>query len=166
MPDLELVIVAMGNFYDLSPLENCTKLRYAELQTSSISDLRPLMKLKNLKDLNLAYCYALHDITPLYELPQLERLYLGMLSPIPTEQVERMQEIAPDCEINTKVLDPTSYGWRSLGEDQYGGNILAPSYAWVREMLGYDNAPYCYAYPFNDPLYYDAPNPPYYLPGY
>ena len=69
MPDLEAVVLAMGNWFDASPLENCTKIRYAELQTTCLSDLRPLTKLKNLEDLNLCYCFALHDISPLYELP-------------------------------------------------------------------------------------------------
>lgn len=153
MPDLEIVVLAMGNWFDASPLENCTKLRYAELQTTSLSDLRPLMKLENLEDLNLCYCYALHDISPLYELPNLKRLYLGMLSPIPTEQVERFKQLHPNCEVDTEVEDPTTGRWRYLGHDDFGVNIYAPAYARLREVMGYDSAPACYAYPYNDPLY-------------
>ena len=153
MPDLEAVILAMGNWFDASPLENCTKIHYAELQTTSLSDLRPLTKLKNLEDLNLCYCYALHDITPLYELPQLKRLYLGKLTPVPAEQIEKMREIAPNCQINTTTLDPTEEKWRYLGQDQFGVNELAPSYKWLREVMLYDQAPAAYAYPYNDPLY-------------
>ena len=152
MPDLEILVLAMDDFYDLSPLENCTKLRYAELQTSSVSDLRPLMKLENLVDLNLCYCYALHDITPLYEMTSLKRLYLGMLSPVPSEQVERFMELHPDCEVNTEVEDPTTGHWRYLGWDEHG-DIMAPSYAELRQVMGYDYAPACYAYTYNDPLY-------------
>ena len=153
MPDLEYVVLAMGDWFDASPLENCTKLRYAELQTTSLSDLRPLMKLTNLEDLNLCYCYALHDITPLYELPNLKRLYLGMLSPIPTEQVERFKELHPNCEVDTEVKDPTGGHWRYLGEDAYGVNTAVPAYARLREVMGYDYTPASYAYPYNDPLY-------------
>ena len=36
MPDLEMVVLAMGDWFDASPLENCTKLRYAELQREAI----------------------------------------------------------------------------------------------------------------------------------
>ena len=153
MPDLEAVVLAMGNWFDASPLENCTKIRYAELQTTCLSDLRPLTKLKNLEDLNLCYCFALHDISPLYELPQLKRLYLGKLTPVPAEQVAKMQEIAPDCEIDTTVLNPTDGHWRYTGHDDFGVNFVAPSYQWLRDMMHYDEAPYSYAYPYNDPLY-------------
>ena len=153
MPDLEAVVLAMGNWFDASPLENCTKLRYAELQTTCLSDLRPLTKLKNLEDLNLCYCFALHDISPLYELPQLKRLYLGKLTPIPTEQVAKMQEIAPDCEIDVTTVNPTDGHWRYTGHDDYGVNYVAPAYQWLRDVMRYDEAPYSYAYPYNDPLY-------------
>ncbi|MDO4973444.1 MAG: leucine-rich repeat domain-containing protein [Eubacteriales bacterium] len=152
MPDLEMVVLAMGDWFDASPLENCTKLRYAELQTTSLSDLRPLTKLQNLEDLNLCYCYALHDITPLYEMPNLKRLYLGMLTPVPTEQVEEFKKLNPGCEVDTEIKDPTTGHWRYLGWDEYG-DILAPSYARLREVMEYDSAPACYAYPYNDPLY-------------
>ena len=153
MPDLEMVVLAMGDWFDASPLENCPKLWYAELQTTSLSDLRPLMKLQNLQDLNLCYCYALHDITPLYELPNLKRLYLGMLSPVPSEQVERFKELHPDCEVDTEIEDPTSGRWRYIGYDEIGMNKLAPSYERLREVMGYDQAPGSYAYTYNDPLY-------------
>ncbi len=153
MPDLEMVVLAMGDWFDASPLENCTKLRYAELQTTSLSDLRPLMKLKNLEDLNLCYCYALHDITPLYELPNLKRLYLGNLSPVPREQVEHFKELYPDCEVDTEIEDPTTGRWRYIGHDDFGMNVYAPAYGRLREVMGYDSAPACYAYPYNDPLY-------------
>lgn len=154
MPDLEILVLALNDFYDISPLESCTKLRYAELQTSSLSDLRPLSKLKNLTDLNICYCFALHDISPLYELPQLKRLYIGCLTPVPEEQVEQMRKIAPDCEIDTEVVDPTTGGWRYTGHTEWGETILAPAYQELREVMGYDQAPGCYAYSYNDPLYY------------
>lgn len=152
MPDLEMLVVAMDDWYDASPLENCSKLWYAELQTSAVSDLRPLIKLQNLRDLNLCYCYALHDITPLYEMPNLKRLYLGIYTPVPAEQVERFKELNPACEVNTEVEDPTTGHWRYLGWDEHG-DIMSPSYAKLREVMGYDKAPACYAYCYNDPLY-------------
>ena len=154
MPDLEILVLALDDFYDISPLESCPKLRYAELQTSSLSDLRPLSKLKNLTDLNICYCFALHDISPLYELPQLKRLYIGCLTPVPEEQVEQMRKIAPDCEINTEVEDPTTGDWRYMGHTAWGETILAPAYQELREVMGYDQAPGCYAYSYNDPYYY------------
>ncbi len=154
MPDLEILVLAMADFYDISPLENCSKLRYAELQTSSLSDLRPLTGLKNLTDLNICYCFALHDISPLYEMPWLKRLWIGCLSPVPAEQVEHFREIAPECEVNTEAEDPTTEGWRYIGYTEWGETKLAPAYQELRDVMGYDNAPACYAYTVNDPLYY------------
>ena len=153
MPDLEAVVLAMGNWFDASPLENCAKLRYAELQTTAISDLRPLTKLKNLEDLNLCYCLALHDISPLYEMTQLKRLYIGMLTPVPPEQVERMHEFVPACEINTEVQDPTDGQWRLGPYNEFGYRDYTPSYTWLRQVMKYDDAPESYAYTYNDPLY-------------
>lgn len=153
MPDLEALVVAMGNWSDVSPLANCPKLEYAEIQTSALNDLSPLAELKNLRHLNIAYCFALHDITPLYGLTELERLWIGCYTPIPQEQIEEMQRRAPNCSINTTTINPTEEGWRYLGYNEYGYMDLDPRYALLRQQFRYDEAPYCYAYYENDPLY-------------
>ncbi len=153
MPDLEAAILAMNCWSDLTPLENCEKLNYLEIQTGAVNDLRPLAKLKNLRHLNICYDFALHDISPLYELTQLERLWIGCYTPIPAEQVEQMKKCAPNCEIDTDVIDPTSGTWRYLGEDEYGFMQLAPRYKQLREELRYDMGPEAYSYSWNDPLY-------------
>lgn len=158
MPELEVVIIAMANWTDISPLASCPNLEYAEIQNSGLNDLRPLSGLKNLKHLNIGYCFALHDISPLYGLTQLERLWIGRYSPVPLEQIEHMQECAPDCEINvTTTIDPNSDGWRYLGYNEYGTMQLAPRYELLRQQFDYSSAPYCYSYIENDPLYWAAP---------
>ena len=156
MPDLEALVVAMGSWSDCSPLANCPKLEYLELQTSALNDLRPLTVLKNLRHLDIGYCFALHDISPLYELPDLERLWIGGYTPIPEEQVEKMRSIAPNCEINTTTINPTDEGWRYLGADEFGIMQLAPRYALLRDQFGYsgDLNAASYSYYWNDPLYY------------
>ena len=152
MPDLEATVLAMGNWSDVSPLASCPKLRYAELQTTCINDLRPLARLKNLTDLNLCYNFALHDISPLYEMTQLKRLYLGMYTPVPAEQVAELQRRIPGCEVNTTTDNPTDGQWRYTAVTPYG-NELAPAYEWLREVMRYEEAPGSYAYSYNDPLY-------------
>ena len=152
MPDLEATVLAMGNWSDVSPLASCPKLRYAELQTTCINDLRPLARLQNLTDLNLCYNFALHDITPLYDMPQLQRVYLGMYTPVPAEQVAELQRRNPNCEINTSTENPTDGMWRYTAVTPYG-NELAPAYEWLREVMRYEEAPGSYAYSYNDPLY-------------
>ena len=153
MPELETLIIALSNVSDLSPLASCPHLTYAELQTSALNDLRPLAELHELKYLNICYNFSLTDITPLYGLTQLQRLWIGCLDPVPAEQVEEMQRRAPDCTINTKDLDPTREEWRWDGS--YSDGRLKPSEAYekLRVDMQYDNAPYSYAYIRNDPLY-------------
>ena len=154
MPDLEVAVLSMGGFRDLSPLADCPKLEYLELFTGAVSDLRPLSGLKNLRHLNLAWCFALTDITPLYELTELERLWLGKFDPVPREQIEEMQRRAPNCEINISTGDPTEGGWRYTGQDEWGYTTVHPRYALLRKQFEYGSAPYCYSYIPYDPLYY------------
>ena len=153
MPELEVAILAMGSFHDISPLANCPNLEYLELQTSGVSDLRPLAELKNLRHLNLCDCFCLTDITPLYGLTELERLYLGKYDPVPPEQVAEMQRCAPNCEINVSTDNPTGDTWRYTSTDAGGHGILHPRYALLYEQFNYGAAPYCYSYLTNDPLY-------------
>lgn len=154
MPDLEVIVVAMDGFSDVSYLTNCPKLEYAELQTSSLNDLRPLAELKNLKHLNIAYCMAVCDISPLYEMTQLERLWIGCLTPVPREQVEKFKELVPNCKVNTTTLDPTEEGWRYLGENEFGMMLLDPRYELLRDQLRYDLAMSAYAYIGNEAYTY------------
>lgn len=155
MPDLEVLIVAMGNWSDCSALARCPKLEYAELQTSSLNDLSPLGELHNLRHLNICYDFALHDITPLYGLHGLERLWIGCLTPIPPEQVETFRALNPDCTVELESVDPTQTYWRYLDwDEEIGHHIRAPRYILLREQFGYDDAPYCYSYIENDPLYH------------
>ncbi len=153
MPDLEVAVLAMGGFRDLSPLADCPKLEYLEIQTGAISDLRPLAKVKSLRHLNVAWNFALTDITPLYELTDLERLWIGAFDPVPREQIEEMQRRAPNCEINIETRNPTDGGWRYTEYNELGYGVPHPRYELLRQQFDYGNAPWCYSYISNDPLY-------------
>ena len=141
MPDLEVAIFAMLNFTDLTPLENCTKLEYLEIQTNKITDLSPLRNLTGLHHLNLGYNTGITDLSPLYGLTNLERLWIGKFTSIPEEQVEEMQRRVPDCVINVEATDPHS-DWR-YGNERY--DLLV-------QQFGYDTQDY--AFPWKDPLFY------------
>ena len=154
MPDLEVVILAMAAWSDCSPLAECPKLEYAELQTTALNDLRPLSKLQNLAHLNICYDFALTDISPLYDMHSLKRLWIGSLTPIPAEQVAEFQRRNPQCTVDLESIDPTQTYWRYLGFDDYGAAILDPRYLLLREQFEYDLAPFSYSYIENDPLYY------------
>lgn len=153
MPELEVAVLALNNWSDTSPLADCPHLEYLEIQTTNVSDITPLAGLKELRHLNIAYLFNLTDISPLYGLTELERLWIGCLDPVPAEQIEHMQECAPDCVINTTVSDdPTSGGWRYTGKYNSDGTAeLAERYKLLREQFGYDKLEYSFSW--NDPLY-------------
>ena len=140
MPKLEVAILAMLYVEDISPLSNCSELEYLEIQTNNITDLSPLKNLKKLHHLNIAYNFNLKDITPLYGLKELERLWIGALTPIPEYQVAEMHRCVPNCVIETTYFDPHD-GWR-YGNERY--DLLI-------EQFGYDKADYSFSW--KDPLY-------------
>ena len=153
MPDLEIAVLAMNQWSDARPLLNCPKLWYLEMQTGACSDLRPIAELKNLKHLNICYCLALRDMSPIYDL-DLDRLWVGSISPIPHEQVEEYHRRHPNCEINDTCVDPTTEGWRYKGWDEYGMTIIDPAYRVLRDVFGYNEEQTTYNYPQNDPKYF------------
>ena len=152
MPKLEVAILAMNKVRDISPLAKCPNLEYLEMQTTECTDLSPLSGLKNLRHLNVAFIPNLKDISPLYELSELERLWLGSNNGVPIEQVEEMRRRAPNCNVNIDVYDdPTSGGWRT-GMHPEGYMISDPRYILLRlQFNGYQNS--SYAFYWNDPLY-------------
>jgi len=153
MPKLEVLILAMAKWSDATPLASCPNLEYLEIQTTNCTDLRPLSGLKNLRHINLGFIPALEDISPLYELTELERLWLGSNNGVPQEQVEEMQRRAPNCRINTETYDdPTGGGWR-YGYHPEGYMYSEPRYILLR--LQFNDYKYSeYSFYWNDPLYY------------
>ena len=162
MPKLEVLVVAMNELGDISPLANCPHLEYLELNSNAyISDLTPLSGLTELRHLNIANCPNISDISPLFGLTELERLWIGRIDPVPKEQVDTMRAVAPNCEIDTEVSDPTSGKWRILGlterakavwhEVQWEEWELAPRYELLREQFGYVQE--AYSFSWLDPLY-------------
>ena len=149
MPDLEVLIIAMTAIKDISPLAGCKNLNYLEYQTSAASDLSPLSGLTNLKDLNICYNFALRDIRPIMNL-ELDRLYIGCLSPVPPEQIAQYRQLHPNCIVNDTTEDPTEESWRYGDIHHNGGWEAAPRYEKLRLEFEYDNFPTCYAYCGND----------------
>ena len=170
MPDLEIAVISMADIDDLSPFASCKKLLYLEMGNTNVSDLSPLAECTNLRHQNIGTNIGITDISPLYELPLL-RLWIGNYTPIPEEQVEKMQELHPDCDINTTVPS-------GLEKDENGGaanegyTILWKSYSLPMDMgsywigarpIGYYKVVYkcfdyghnvrAYAFAWNDPKY-------------
>ena len=118
------------------------------------------------------------DITPLYGLSGLERLWIGSLTAegIPREQIDYMKELLhelpPDPtddfvdnqRVNIIAGDPSQGTWR-FDEHvdnskwafymQYGyfNYDYMPRYGLLREQFQYDLGDAAYSLPQNDPLY-------------
>ena len=166
MPELEVAILAMCNWSDASALAYCPKLEYLEIQNTYCKDLRPLSGLTNLRHLNIAHIgydqpqdgterIRLTDITPLYSLTGLERLWIGAFNPVPATQVLEMQQCAPNCEIDTQVYgDPTGGRWRYIELANYIDTYVDtnhPRYDKLREQFA--NYEYtAFNFTWNDPL--------------
>lgn len=151
MPKLEVAILAMDKWSDLSPIAACKNLEYLEIFTTNCADLSPLAELTSLRHLNICNT-KVSDITPLYNITNLERLWIGGWIHVPPEQIQHMQEVAPNCEINTVAGDPTEGRWRYSGyhEEAYM-YVLHPRYALLRDQfdLYKDSA---FSFSWNDPM--------------
>jgi len=99
-PKLKILIVADNALYDkdIQALATQTDLEYLELFKNYITDISVLSNLTNLKDLNIGYC-QITDLSPLYELTSLERVWLMGNWKLEDEEVERLREHLPDCEV-------------------------------------------------------------------
>ena len=165
MPKLEVAILSMCNIADISPLASCPELEYLEIANTYAADLRPLGGLKKLRHLNVAGIgydqpydgserIQLKDISPLYGLTELERLWIGAYNPVPAEQVEEMQRRAPGCEIDLSVYeDPVGGRWRYVALADYITTYVDTyhdRYIKLREQFG--NYEYtAFNFTWNDP---------------
>ncbi len=145
MPKLEVLIIAMTAITDISPLRSCPNLEYLELNSTNISDLSPLENSTGLHHLNIAACPQIRDITPLYGLANLERLWIGRDTPVPAEQAQRMRELVPGCKVNTTADDPHGDAWRFTAYDPEEPKYYwVPRYELLREQMGYNYQEYSF----------------------
>ena len=145
MPKLEVCIIAMTAITDISPLRSCPNLEYLELNSTNIADLSPLENSTGLHHLNIAGCPKLRDITPLYGLTALERLWIGCDTPVPAEQAQRMRELVPGCKVNTTTDDPHGDAWRFTAYDPEEPKYYwVPRYELLREQMGYNYQEYSF----------------------
>ena len=131
MPDLEVCIM-YNPMSNINGIEQCPKLEFFECYSCNLHDLSPLAACTELKHLDVCF-NAITDITPLYGLTKLERLWISRNDGIPEEQFEKFHELVPNCVVNRTVHNPTGDGWR---EDDTGAYV--PRYALLRQQFMYD----------------------------
>ncbi len=133
MPDLEIGIFAATSLYDISPLANCRKLRYLEIFVTNVSDISVLANCTELEQLNVSCCFSLKDLSPLYGLTKLKRVW-NNYSSVPQAKQNEIRTLLPDCEFSFTKGGSTDYGWRY---DDYGN--MTEYYAELYEIFGYEN---------------------------
>lgn len=113
LPDIEVLIVSPNyGLTDISPIATCKNLVYLECFNTPFTDLSPLSGMEHLRDLNLTRCSMVSDLSPLYELPSLERFWWGEMGKIRVDQKRIMREKHPNCKF-VNVYNPTEGGWRN-----------------------------------------------------
>ena len=148
VPNLEILILVGCDLTDLSPLTELKNLTYLELFTNrNLADISPLGELESLRDLNLSLTNV-SDLTPLYGLKNLRRLWVNACVMLPAEEVDAFYYAMPDCGISyMQNATGAQNGWR-----------LDDRYYWMRDVF---HAEYM---PLELELKYGVKGPTYYKP--
>ncbi|MDO5445551.1 MAG: hypothetical protein Q4F31_08025 [Eubacteriales bacterium] len=143
MPELEVLIIAIGNLEDITPVASLSKLEYLEICDTQVKDLSPLASCTTLEHLNLGGIPAT-DLSPLYELKNLKRLFADNMYSI--QEIDRLnyeaefRTLLPNAEISF-LMGPgggVENGYWRFSRGPYTGSYV-PRYALLREQFGYDH---------------------------
>jgi len=129
MPNLEFIIISGAPIKDLSPFENCKKLRILEIAFCMyIDDLSPLKNCESLEMINIGKT-SVKDLSPLDDLNITMLMASG--AKVPQEERDRFAEVHPDC-------------WATYKGNQYGAgwrydkdNERLPWYNEIADIFGY-----------------------------
>ena len=117
LPHLKVLIVACNlDLRDITPIGSLKELQYLELFKNDVHDISCLANCTELVDLNICF-NRISDLTPLYGLQKLRRLWLFNSNnysdeyPVPREAVRALQQALPNCRIDS-VSWSTEGGWR------------------------------------------------------
>ena len=128
---LRVVILSDNHITDLSPLDG-KPLEYLEAFNNRVQDISWLADCETLVDLNLCLTHV-SDLTPLYDLPNLRRVYISSTNNRDLSQEEIDAFLAykgEDLEAwNFFSQYPTEYGWRETN------GVLHPRYEVIKRMF-------------------------------
>lgn len=112
LTELRVLILADNKISDVSPLANLKKLQYLELFVNKIQDISPLAACTELVDLNFGWNRSIKDISSIYSLPKIERLWLPTTN-VPASKRTEIKETFPNAKIIFEDVDSVSSGWRT-----------------------------------------------------
>ena len=137
MPNLEVIIISGAPVKDLTPFQNCKKLRILEAAFCEyLYDITPLAGCGSLEMLNISYTHVT-DLSPLdnLNLTRLTAMYYPK-SRVPQEEQDRFTAAKPDCTTFFVGDQPYGKAWRYDANNEY-----LDWYLKVREVFSYDTYP-------------------------
>lgn len=135
MPNLEVIIVSGAPIKDLTPFQNCKKLKVLEIAFCHyIEDISPLASCESLKRLNIGFTQVT-DLSPLDGLNITNLCIDG--AKVSAEERTRFAELKSDCWITYDDAQPYNDGWRYDAEGEY-----LPWYSQIRSLFRYDRDPH------------------------
>ncbi len=123
MPKLKYLVLGISEITDVSPIGTLKELKFLELFLSEVTDYWPLINCTALEDLNLSYC-GHGDITPLLQMPWLNRLWLCNHQTT-AEEKALLHQALPNTLMVFQSKSSTDKGWRN-----------SPHYFAMRDMIG------------------------------
>lgn len=131
MPNLEFIILSGAPIKDLSPFENCKKLRILEIAFCHyITDLSPLAGCESLEMINIG-ATQVKDLSPLDDLNITMLMASG--AKVPQEERDRFASVHPDCWASYRGNQYGS-GWRYDEDDKQ-----LQWYKDIADIFGYPN---------------------------
>lgn len=112
LSELRVLILADNKISDLTPLSKLKQLQYLELFVNRITDVSPLSECTELLDLNFGFNRSVADISGIYSLKKIERLWLPTTSAAKNKRDE-IGSAFPNAKIIFEDVDSVSSGWRT-----------------------------------------------------
>lgn len=143
MPELEVLILAIGTLEDISPISSLKKLEYLEICDTKVTDLSPLSDCVSLAHLNIGGIPAT-DLSPLYSLKHLKRFFADNMTALSdTERNDyenKFRELYPHAEISFLMYPEggVENGYWRFSRGPYTGSYVE-RYKLLREQFDYDN---------------------------
>jgi Leucine-rich repeat (LRR) protein len=108
---LRALIVAINKLPDIASIAKLTNLEYLEMFMNLVTDISPLAGLTKLEYLNCCR-NSFTDITPLLGMTQLKMLWIANNRQIEKDDLQKLRDALPDCNICTYAEHSTAEGWR------------------------------------------------------
>lgn len=138
MPKLKVLIMSDCHTPNLEPLRVCKELEWLEIvNCNQVTDLSPLADCVSLRGVNMSFLFGADDLSPLYGLENLERLFMGR-NDLPQETIDEARAALPNCWVTDKsesvqwISFNYSIGWRLDDE-----HTLADWYLEICPIFGY-----------------------------